>query len=192
MTDTQGKLLVAPPNMPDWRFAKSVVYMWRHDVYGAAGVIINKICRHPDFKHVCSEGGIKLMTGYNSAVYYGGPILTNIIGVLHTKDVQLASSQSRKQDELAYTLDRKMLEIIAQAGGPKKRLIMLGMANWEAGQLEAELDPEPPRPKTMSWLTLDYDESLVFTSKPDDLWETCVNRAVANKTSEITSKIFKD
>lgn len=192
MTDTQGKLLVAPPNMPDWRFAKSVVYMWRHDVYGAAGVIINKICRHPDFKHVCSEGGIKLMTGYNSAVYYGGPILTNIIGVLHTKDVQLASSQSRKQDELAYTLDRKMLEMIAQAGGPKKRLIMLGMANWEAGQLEAELDPEPPRPKTMSWLTLDYDESLVFTSKPDDLWETCVNRAVANKTSEITSKIFKD
>ena len=192
MTDTQGKLLVAPPNMPDWRFAKSVVYMWKHDVSGAAGVIINKICKHPDFKHVCQEGGIKLMTGYNNAVYYGGPVLTNIIGVLHTKDVQLGSSQSRKQDELAYTLDRKMLEMIAQAGGPRKRLIMLGMANWEAGQLEAELDPQPPRPKTMSWITLDYDEDLVFTSKPDDLWETCVSRAVMAKTSEITSKIFKD
>ena len=192
MIDTQGKLLVAPPNMPDWRFQKSVVYIWRHDVSGAAGVIINKICKHPDFKHVCQEGGIKLMTGYNNAVYYGGTVLTNIIGVLHTKDVQLGSSQSRKQDYLAYTLDRKMLEMIAQAGGPKKRLIMLGMANWEAGQLEAELDPQPPRPKTMSWLTLDYDEELVFTSKPDDLWETCVNRAVRNKTAEITSKIFKD
>jgi len=192
MTDTQGKLLVAPPNMPDWRFAKSVVYMWRHDVYGAAGVIINKICKHPDFKHVCSEGGIPLDPVYNQNVYYGGPILTNIIGVLHSKDVQLASSQSRKQDEIAYTLDRKMLEMIAQGGGPKQKLIMLGMANWEAGQLEAELDPEPPRPKTMSWLTLDYDAHLVFNSKPDDLWETCVNRAVMNKTSEITSKIFKD
>ena len=192
MTDTQGKLLVAPPNMPDWRFAKSVVYMWRHDVYGAAGGIINKICKHPDFKHVCSEGGIPLDPVYNQNVYYGGPILTNIIGVLHSKDVQLASSQSRKQDEIAYTLDRKMLEIIAQGGGPKQKLIMLGMANWEAGQLEAELDPEPPRPKTMSWLTLPYDEDLIFTAKPDDLWETCVNRAVMNKTSEITSKIFKD
>ena len=42
MTDTQGKLLVAPPGMPDWRFQKTVVYMWRHDVSGAAGVVINK------------------------------------------------------------------------------------------------------------------------------------------------------
>ena len=55
MIDTQGQLLVAPPNMPDWRFQKTVVYMWRHDVSGAAGVIINKKCNHPDFKHICEE-----------------------------------------------------------------------------------------------------------------------------------------
>ena len=192
MTDTQGKLLVAPPNMPDWRFAKSVVYMWRHDVAGAAGVIVNKICKHPDFKHVCSEGGIPLDPVYNQSVYYGGPVLTNIIGVLHTKDIQLGSSQSRKQDQLAYTLDRKMLDMIAQGGGPTRKLITLGMANWEAGQLEAELDPQPPRPKAMSWLVLPYEEDLVFNVKHDELWEMCVNKAVANKTSEITSKIFKD
>ena len=59
MIDTQGKLLIAPPNMPDPRFAKSVVYIWRHDVSGAAGVIINKRCQQPTFKHVCHEGGIK-------------------------------------------------------------------------------------------------------------------------------------
>ena len=44
MIDTQGKLLVAPPGMSDWRFQKTVVYVWRHDVSGAAGVIINKKC----------------------------------------------------------------------------------------------------------------------------------------------------
>ena len=191
-TDTQGKLLVAPPNMPDWRFAKSVVYMWRHDVAGAAGVIVNKICKHPDFKHVCAEGGVPLDPMYNQPVYYGGPVLTNIIGTLHTKDVQLASSQSRKQDHLAYTLDRKMLDMIAQGEGPTRKLITLGMANWEAGQLEAELDPQPPRPMAMSWLVLPYEEDLVFNVKHDELWEMCVNKAVANKTSEITSKIFKD
>ncbi len=192
MIDTQGKLLVAPPNMPDWRFQKSVVYMWRHDVSGAAGVIVNKICKHPDFKHVCAEGGISLMPGYNNAVYYGGPVLTNIIGVLHTKDVQLGSSNSSKQLSLAYTLDRKILELIAQGQGPSKKLITLGMANWEQGQLEAELDPQPPRPRTMSWLVLPYDEKLVFTSKPDELWQTCVNRAIANKTNEIADKVFKN
>ena len=57
--DAQGKLLIAPPGMPDPRFRKTVVYMWRHDVSGAAGVIINKRCQQPTFKHVCHEGGIK-------------------------------------------------------------------------------------------------------------------------------------
>ena len=47
MIDTQGKLLVAPPNMPDWRFQKTVIYMWRHDVSGAAGVVVNKKWTNP-------------------------------------------------------------------------------------------------------------------------------------------------
>ena len=47
MIDTQGKLLVAPPNMTDWRFQKSVVYIWKHDVSGAAGCIINKRVKNP-------------------------------------------------------------------------------------------------------------------------------------------------
>jgi len=29
-------------------------------------------------------------------------------------------------------------------------------------------------------------------SKPDDIWEECVSRAVRNKTAEITSKLFKN
>ena len=81
--DAQGKLLVAPPNMPDWRFQKSVVYIWRHDVSGAAGVIINKRCEKPTFMHVCQEGGISRNQQVQPPVYYGGPVLNNIIGVLH-------------------------------------------------------------------------------------------------------------
>ena len=190
MTDTQGKLLVAPPNMPDWRFQKSVVYMWRHDVSGAAGVIINKKCTHPNFEHVCTEGGITKNPEVKLPVYYGGPVLTNIIGVLHSKDLQLGSSNTTNQP-LAFTLDRKMLEMIAVGGGPKQKLVTLGMANWETGQLEAELDPVPPRPKTMSWLIIPYDNDIIFNTKPEEIWELCVNRAVADKTKEITSKVFK-
>ena len=35
------------------------------------------------------------------------------------------------------------------------------------------------------------DEKLVFTNKPEELWERCVNLAISNKTAEITAKIFK-
>jgi putative transcriptional regulator len=192
MTDTQGKLLVAPPNMPDWRFQKTVLYVWRHDISGAAGVIINKKCNHPDFKHICNEGRVSRNLQINLPVFYGGPVLNNIIGVLHTKDFQLGSSNIHSNYPLAFTLDKKMLEIIAQGGGPKQKMITMGMASWESQQLEDEIDALPPRKRAMSWLILPYDEKIIFGPQPKDLWEMCVSRAVENKTKEITNKIFKD
>ena len=192
MTDTQGKLLVAPPNMPDWRFQKTVIYIWRHDITGAAGVIINKKCNHPDFKHICQEGKLTRIENINLPVYYGGPVLNNLIGVLHTKDFQLGSSNINKLHPLAFTLDRKLLEIIAQGGGPKQRLITMGMANWEPHQLDDEIDAVPPRRPAMSWLVVPCDEKLIFGPQPQDLWDMCVQRAVKNKTKEITDKIFKN
>ena len=194
MIDTQGKLLISPPNMPDPRFRRTVVYIWRHDVSGAAGVVINKRCQQPDFKHVCAEGLIKRLPKVNHPVYYGGPILTNVVGVLHSTDFILSSTNTLTEDNVGFTLDRKLLEVIANGEGPKNKLITLGMANWGSGQLEEEI--EHPRNPAMSWLLLDYDEKFVFgqldEDKPDDLWENCVTQAVKNKTQEITSKLFKD
>lgn len=192
--DTQGKLLVAPPNMPDWRFQKSVVYIWRHDVSGAAGVIVNKKCQKPTFEHVCQEGGLNRNQQVNPPVYYGGPVLNNIIGVLHSTEYKLKSTNTLLNGQAGFTMDRKILEDIALGGGPLNKLITLGMANWDTGQLEEEI--ERPQNPAMSWLLLDYDEKLVFgqdpDAKPSDIWEECVSIAVRNKTSEITSKIFKD
>ena len=82
--------------------------------------------------------------------------------------------------------------MIAQGGGPKQKLITMGMANWTEGQLEDELEALPPRKPTMSWLVLPYDEKIIFGPQPSDLWEMCVSRAVANKTKEILSHNFKD
>ena len=194
MIDTQGKLLVAPPNMPDWRFRKSVVYMWRHDVSGAAGVIINKKCEKPTFEHVCQEGAISRNQQVNPTIYYGGPVLTNIIGVLHSTEYKIKSTNMTAEGKVGFTLDRKILEDIAMSGGPLNKIVTLGMANWEAGQLEEEI--EHPRNPAMSWLLMDYDEKLVFGQdpalKPDEIWEDFVSRSVRNKTLEITSKIFKN
>ena len=81
MTDTQGKFLVAPPNMPDWRFQKTVIYMWKHDLGGASGVIIINKCYHPTFEHFCSEGSLLRKNIINPTIWYGGPVLTNIIGM---------------------------------------------------------------------------------------------------------------
>ena len=104
----------------------------------------------------------------------------------------LGSTNTDKVQPLAFTLDKKILDIIAQGDGPKEKLITLGMSNWEQGQLEAELDATPPRKANMSWLVIPYDYELVFGPKREDMWEMCVSRAVQNTTTELTNKIFKD
>ena len=192
--DAQGKLLIAPPGMPDPRFRKTVVFMWKHDVSGAAGVVINKRCQRPTFQHVCKEGNIPLKPGVNPPVYYGGPILNNVVGVLHSTEYKLSTTNNLAGGNVGFTLDSKILEDVAQGKGPLNVMITLGLANWNASQLEEEI--EHPKAPGMSWLLLDYDEKLVFgqfeDSKPDDIWEDCVTRAIKVKTAEITSKIFKD
>jgi len=194
MIDTSGKLLIAPPNMPDWRFQKSVVFIWRHDVSGAAGVIINKKCKKPTFEHICQEGGINRNEQVRPPVYYGGPVLNNIVGILHSTDYRLASTSTINGMDVGFTLDRKILQDVAMGGGPLNKLITMGLANWDSGQLEEEI--ENPRNPAMSWLIMDYDEKTVFGQDPETepalIWEECVSKAIKTKTSEITSKIFKD
>ena len=194
MIDTSGNLLIAPPNMPDWRFQKSVVFIWRHDVSGAAGVIINKKCKKPTFEHICQEGGINRNEQVRPPVYYGGPVLNNIVGILHSTDYRLASTSTINGMDVGFTLDRKILQDVAMGGGPLNKLITMGLANWDSGQLEEEI--ENPRNPAMSWLIMDYDEKTVFGQDPETepalIWEECVSKAIKTKTSEITSKIFKD
>jgi|TARA_R110001592_G_C12775971_1_gene714440 putative transcriptional regulator len=192
--DAQGKLLIAPPGMPDPRFRKTVVFVWRHDVSGASGVVINKKCQRPTFKHICEEGNISRKPDIKPSVYYGGPILNNVVGVLHSTEYKLASTNNLAKGNIGFTLDSKILQDVAQGKGPLNVMITLGMASWNSSQLEEEM--EHPHAPGMSWLVLDYDEKLVFgqlaDSKPDDIWEDCVSRAIRSKTAEITSKIFKN
>ena len=90
--------------------------------------MINKKCQQPDFKHICNEGIIHRLPKVNHPVYYGGPILTNVVGVLHSTDFILTSTNTLTEDKVGFTLDRKMLEVIARGDGPKNKLITLGMA----------------------------------------------------------------
>ena len=192
--DAQGKLLVAPPGMPDPRFRKTVVFIWKHDVSGAAGVVVNKRCQRPTFKHVCEEGSIPRNPKVNPPIYWGGPVLNNVVGVLHSTEYRLPSTNTLIEGTVGFTLDSKILQDVAQKKGPLNRMVTLGMCNWASSQLEDEI--EHPHAPQMSWLMLDYDEKLVFgqlpESKPDDIWEDCVSRAVKKKTQEITSRIFRD
>lgn len=193
MSDIQGKLLVAPPNLPDWRFHKTVIYIWKHDVSGASGVIINKKCDNPTFNRVCKDGKIKHNLEINPSIYYGGPILTSLLGCLHSTDYAIPTTNIAK-NSVGFTMDKKILEDIAMGKGPKTYLITIGMASWMPGQLEAEFNALPPRSQALSWLVLNYDRNIVFGiktfTKSENLWEICVQKAIEEKSKEIVDKAF--
>ncbi|MAI84383.1 MAG: hypothetical protein CMM91_05550 [Rickettsiales bacterium] len=193
MIDCAGKFLIAPPRMQDWRFQKTVLYMWKHDVTGTNGVIINKPVRHPTFQDICRQGNLERSKGHNPQIYYGGPVMDNLVGVLHTLDVRMATTHIPTPGRgLGYTLDKLMIEHIAQGKvRPKKFRLCLGISSWEVGQLEAELESAPPRDPNSSWLVLNFDQSLCFTDlKEDDMWEKCVNLAINQKTKSFIKNYF--
>jgi putative transcriptional regulator len=187
----EGKLLVAPPTMRDWRFQKSVVYLWKHDHTGASGVIINKRLATPNLQQICRQGNITVGEGIDSAVYYGGPIGVEIVGCLHTLDYRIGST-NLYSGQLGFTMDRKIIVDIAQGRGPHQHIITMGIASWDSGQLESEIEGYAPRSKKESWLVMDFDPSLIWHNDMQEMWNSCVNISLSEQSRQYVSKFFAD
>ncbi len=184
-------LLVAPPKMFDWRFARSIIYLWKHDNSGAGGVIINKKVSAPTFDNICAEGKIKKIPTVNPPIFYGGPVMTSLVGCLHSLDYKVNTTHVSK-NLVGFTLDKNIIYDIAKGQGPKKYILTMGMSAWHAGQLEDELESLPPRKKTSSWLHLPYNKEIVFGPKLETIWQDCLANCVANTTKSFTDKVFKN
>jgi putative transcriptional regulator len=187
----EGKLLVAPPSMRDWRFKKSVVYLWKHDIAGATGIIINKQLESPTFRDICEESDIELDEGIDAPIYYGGPINMEIVGCLHTLDYRVDSTNVF-DTELGFTMDRKCITDIAHGRGPAQYIVTMGMASWMSGQLETELEALPPRSRHESWLVMDFDPNIVWHSNQREMWNACVNIAVHEQSLNYVDRFFKN
>jgi putative transcriptional regulator len=189
--DLSGKFLVAPPTMRDWRFAQTVVYLWKHDLNGASGVIINRPVESSRLIDICRDGNIRVGEGIDSPIHHGGPIGENIVGCLHTLDYKMGCTNLFGDSQLGFTMERKIIEDIAIGKGPDKYLITVGMCHWGPGQLETEIEANPPRSKKESWLVMDYDPNLVFTEHSETLWNQCVNISVAENSRSYLDKFFQ-
>lgn len=187
-----GKLLVAPPMMRDWRFAKTVVYIWRHDVSGASGVILNRPIDSPSFKDVCEQGDIEIGEGISSQIFYGGPVNENMVGCLHSLDYHQPSTAVIEKQNMGFTLDKEVIKDIACGRGPEKYIITMGMAHWDSAQLESEIEAVPPRDQKESWLMMDFDPNIIWHGEHSQMWNACVNISVQEQSRNYVSKFVKD
>ena len=165
-----GKLLVADTSMPDPRFARSVIYLVRHNEEGAFGLIINKPLTKLPLAKLLAQLDIEATAiGVELDIFFGGPVQDELGFVLHSRDFTAAAGTLIVDEGYAVSGVRQVLRAISEKKGPEKKLFTLGYAGWAPGQLEAELERG-------DWNVVDADEALVFDLPVPDKWQAAHDR----------------
>lgn len=158
----EGQLLIAMPNMRDPRFEHALVLVCTHDDEHAMGVIVNKPLADLTLSELLEQLDIEPReSAEDEPVLFGGPVKTDRGLVLHTLDYRSAATLEINE-VLGLTATREVLVDLGGRGdeikAPKKAVLALGHAGWDAGQLESEI-------RQNAWAHCAARLDLVF---PDD------------------------
>ena len=153
----KGDLLIAPPNMSDSRFDKTVLLVTQSTNRGSLALCVNRPTSH-SINSVLKEINIELAQDFN--LYWGGPVGINTVWMLHHSDWKMDSTH-RINADWSVTSNVGMFHHLADNDYPERFRIFFGQCSWGPGQLEGELLGDPPWRSQQSWLTLktpDHDE----------------------------------
>lgn len=163
LSNLEGKLLIAMPDMTDPRFNRGVIYICTHNKEGAMGIMINHPVDDMDFPGLLEQ--LKIKSNHEPRdiqIHAGGTVETGRGFVLHSADyVQQSSVIISETVALTATVD--ILRAIAEGRGPMHQLLALGYAGWGANQLEHEIQQN-------AWLCADADDELIFNTQLEDKW----------------------
>ena len=167
-----GQFLVATDTLRDPRFARTVIYMVRHDATGAMGLVVNRPVRDMPLAPLLRKFGLdeRGVTGSVRA-HYGGPVEVGQGFILHTAEYATQGTE-RVAGDIAMTPAPGVLTAlsdIARGAGPRKSLFAVGYAGWAPGQLEGEIEQG-------TWITVPADEALLFDEDPARKWDRAMAR----------------
>ena len=171
VTGLAGQLLVAAPSMPDPRFAKTVIFMVRHDQNGAMGLVVNRVLGVGSAARLLEGAGIGAKgIGGNAKVrvHYGGPVAPGRGFVLHSGEYAEDNTVA-VTDKVSMTSAVKVLTAIAKGKGPNQGFLAVGYAGWAPGQLEGEIARK-------DWVVVPSDDRLVFDADMATKWRRAMDR----------------
>ena len=163
----EDHFLIATEKMKDNRFEKTVITMLGNDKDGAWGLVINKpvgllpIALLIDPSLNTSKEREELYK-VNVQVFWGGPVETKKIFVLHSNEYQ--SDTTNNYGSISISHDYNILFDIAKNQGPHKSLIILGYSGWGEGQLEGEMEKD-------HWILSDLDLNIIFDKESSKKWK---------------------
>ena len=158
-----GQLLIAMPTMDDPRFAHSVIYLCAHTDEAAMGLVLNRPLVSPSFDDLLKQLDVApTPPARRITLCDGGPVDGMRGFVLHTAD-WTGDGSLQVDDSVALTASLDVLKAIAAGEGPKEALLALGYAQWDAGQLDQELQDN-------AWLTAPASLDLLFDADHTTKW----------------------
>ena len=165
--------IVATEKIKDSRFEKSVILMLEHDDSGALGLVINKPLGKITLGSLISQVddlsiNKKELYDIKIPIYWGGPVDRNKILILHSNDYRTEST--KKYNNLSTSHGLKTLVEIAENKGPKKSLVILGLAAWNTSQLDGEIELE-------RWTLSESSMELIFETENNTKWLKAINNS---------------
>ncbi len=160
-----GRLLVAMPGIDDPRFERAVIFVCRHDAEHAMGFSVNRPVDGLTFPRLLKQLGVATTPDTaRDPVLMGGPVEQERGFVLHTDDYQSDPPGPGIAGGFALTQTRDLLVALANSEPhPRRWVLALGYAGWDAGQLEREI-------RDSVWLTCEADEALIFGDDHEHKW----------------------
>ena len=163
---SSGDIIIAPPRIRHTDFAKSVILITSQRPGGDFGLCLNK-----PSGHTLDDLSIELECElpYDLPLYWGGPVGAQTIWMLHTPE--WAIDQTVKiNDHWSMTSHLSMFHHIADGDCPDRFILTFGFCAWAKGQLQQELQGQPPYTVDASWLTWQQPHSDVLDVDPKELW----------------------
>ena len=165
--------IVATKKMGDVRFEKTVILMLEHDKKGALGIVINKPLGTISLGSLISKVddqsiNKKKLYDVKIPIFWGGPVDEHKILILHTNDYK--NETTKKYNNLSTSSDLTTLVKIAEKKGPKKSLVILGLAAWNIGQLDGEIELE-------RWTLSESSMDLIFEIEDNKKWLKAINNS---------------
>jgi len=164
-----GQFLVASERLENSPFARTVVYVVRHDADGAYGLVINRPGPELPLAPLLRQLGLddRGVTG-RIRTHGGGPVEVGRWAVLHSGEYAIAGTE-RLAPDVALTSEPAVLADIAHGTGPRRYRLLLGYAGWRGGQLEDEIDAG-------AWITVPADLDILFDDDYPTKWERATAR----------------
>ncbi len=153
----QGSILISEPSLRDFYFRQSVILLAEHNEEGTFGVIVNKPIE-ARLKDI-----IKGFSDYNLPVYLGGPVKTDSVFFIHTREDVDQSFPIMQGLYWGGDLDaiREMLK--SKVMSQKEIRFFLGYSGWSPNQLAREL-------KEKSWVLSQTTVAEIINNRPETLW----------------------